>query len=98
MSSSGAGGAGWPPPATGIVDFAQVARAIATELEQNGVPVATGCGVADVVAGRGRIAVHHLRGATRARFAVFCAGTGSDRLAVAAGGLPPPPLLPLPGS
>jgi L-2-hydroxyglutarate oxidase len=85
-------------PATGIVDFAQVARAIATELEQNGVPVATGCGVVDVVAGRGRIAVHHLRGATRARFAVFCAGTGSDRLAVAAGASPDPRIVPFRGA
>jgi (S)-2-hydroxyglutarate dehydrogenase len=85
-------------PATGIVDFAQVARAIATELERNGVPVATGCGVVDVVAGRGRIAVHHLRGATRARFAVFCAGTGSDRLAVVAGASPDPRIVPFRGA
>jgi L-2-hydroxyglutarate oxidase len=85
-------------PATGIVDFAQVAGALAGELEQSGVPVATACGVEEVATGRGRISLEHRRGETRARCAVFCAGLDSDRLAVAAGASPDPRIVPFRGA
>ena len=70
-------------PATGIVDFADVARALAADLDERGVPVVTGCAVEDVASAGRRIALRHVRGETRARFTVFCAGLWSDRLAVA---------------
>src|SRR5215210_2633979 len=52
-------------PATGSADFAQVARAIAGELEGSGVLVATGGGVDHVAAARRRIAVRHQKGEMR---------------------------------
>jgi 2-hydroxyglutarate dehydrogenase len=80
------------------VDFAAVARALAGELGADGVPVALGCPVeAIAVAGR-RIRLRHAQGTTAARFAVFCAGGWSDRLAVRAGADPDPRIVPFRGS
>jgi len=85
-------------PNTGIVDFAQVARALADDVRARGVPVVTGCAVEDV-AGRGRrIALRHALGETRARFSVFCAGARSDRLAIRAGASPDPRIIPFRGA
>jgi 2-hydroxyglutarate dehydrogenase len=84
-------------PATGIVDFAEVARALASELEENGTPVITGCGVEGVESRPGRIGLVH-SGETRARFAVFCAGAAADRLAVAAGASRDPRIVPFRGA
>jgi L-2-hydroxyglutarate oxidase len=81
-------------PATGIVDFAAVARAIAAELGERGVAVITGCGVEGVRPRPGAVALAHARGETRGRFAVFCTGLGSDRLAVGAGAPPDPRIVP----
>jgi 2-hydroxyglutarate dehydrogenase len=92
------GVAGLHSPATGIVDFAEVARALARELEDGGVPVATSCGVTAVSPAGGRVALVHAQGETRARFAVFCAGAASDRLAVMAGASPDPRILAFRGS
>ena len=85
-------------PATGIVDFGDVARALARELVGRGVPVVTGCGIEGVDSGPDRVALRHTQGETRARFAVFCAGAGSDRLAVAAGASPDPRIVPFRGA
>jgi L-2-hydroxyglutarate oxidase len=85
-------------PATGIVDFAAVARSLAKELEEHGVPVVTGCAVTGVEQRPGRTALVHSTGETRARFAVFCAGAGSDRLAVKAGASPDPRIVPFRGA
>jgi L-2-hydroxyglutarate oxidase len=101
-------------PATGIVDFADVARALAGKLEESGTPVVTGCGVKGVESRPGRIGLLHSgggpsgagragggRGAggeTRARFAVFCAGAAADRLAVTAGADPDPRIVPFRGA
>jgi (S)-2-hydroxyglutarate dehydrogenase len=85
-------------PATGIVDFAAVARSIARELEARGVPVVTGCGVHAVEQRPGRLALVHQGGETRARFAVFCAGAWSDRLAVMAGASSDPRIVPFRGA
>jgi (S)-2-hydroxyglutarate dehydrogenase len=84
-------------PATGIVDFSEVARALADDLTSSGTPVVTSWGVDTVEAGGGRIA---LRGPSevRARFAVFCAGVGSDKLAVKAGASPDPRIVPFRGA
>jgi 2-hydroxyglutarate dehydrogenase len=85
-------------PATGIVDFSEVARAIAADLSASGTPVALNHGIRAVEAGSGRIALTHEQGKTRARFAVFCAGIGSDKLAVAAGASPDPRIVPFRGA
>ncbi len=98
-------------PATGIVDFADVARALAQELEESGTPVITGCRVDAVERRPGRVGLVHSRGGqsgpeagraaageTRARFAVFCAGAAADRLAVAAGADPDPRIIPFRGA
>jgi L-2-hydroxyglutarate oxidase len=85
-------------PNTGIVDFAEVARVLARDVEGRGVSVVTGCGVEAVTAGAGRIALRHSHGETRASFVVFCAGARSDRLAVAAGASPDPRIVPFRGA
>jgi (S)-2-hydroxyglutarate dehydrogenase len=85
-------------PETGIVDFAAVARSLGAELASTGTPVVTGCEVAGVDQSGGRIVLRHSQGETRARFAVFCAGLASDRLAVAAGGSPDPRIVPFRGA
>ncbi len=92
------GAAALHSPATGIVDFADVARALARELERDGTPVVTGCGVDGVERQPGRVGLTHSGGETRARFAVFCAGAAADRLAVAAGASPDPRIIPFRGS
>jgi (S)-2-hydroxyglutarate dehydrogenase len=85
-------------PNTGIADFSAVARALARELSERGLRVATGCPVEGVAQADGRIVLRHPRGETRARFAVFCAGAWSDRLAVAAGAEPEPRIVPFRGA
>jgi len=85
-------------PATGIVDFPGVARALAAEFEERGGRVLTGCPVHGVQAAGDRIRLPHADGATSARFAVFCAGLWSDRLAVAAGAPLDPRIVPFRGA
>jgi len=85
-------------PATGIVDFAGVARALAREAGERDVVVQTGCRVDGVSQPRGGVALRHTEGEVRARFAVFCAGLWSDRLAVAAGASPDPRIVPFRGA
>jgi (S)-2-hydroxyglutarate dehydrogenase len=85
-------------PATGIVDFSAVARALARDLEQSGTPVALNHGVEAVESRQGRIGLTHAGGETRARFAVFCAGVGADKLAVAAGAPRDPRIVPFRGA
>ncbi len=91
-------------PATGVVDFGEVARSLAAGLAEEGVRISHGCRVTQVEergsrSGRsGRLLVHHARGSTAARFAVFCAGTSADRLAVLAGAPPEPRIVPFRGA
>jgi (S)-2-hydroxyglutarate dehydrogenase len=85
-------------PATGVVDFSQVARSLAADLAGAGARVATGCGVRGISTASGRIALVHARGETRAGAAVLCAGAWSDRLAVAAGASPDPRIVPFRGA
>jgi L-2-hydroxyglutarate oxidase len=84
-------------PATGIVDFGAVARQLAKDLDEQGVPVHTGCAVKRAVPGDGGLSVVHSRGELRARHALFCAGLWSDRLAIAAGGPAEPRIVPFRG-
>ncbi|HKP22119.1 MAG TPA: L-2-hydroxyglutarate oxidase, partial [Thermoleophilaceae bacterium] len=73
-------------PETGVVDFAQVARAFAADVRAAGGEIELGheATVADV--------------RRRARFAVFCAGHAADRLAVEAGADPDPRIVPFRGA
>jgi len=92
-------------PATGIVDFAAVARALADDVRAGGGEVITGAR-AERVERRtdGRAGAARLRlglvggGEVRARKAVLCAGAWSDRLARAAGADPDPRIVPFRGS
>jgi L-2-hydroxyglutarate oxidase len=90
--------AGLHSPATGIVDFAAVARSYAREALDAGATIATGCGVHGVRAGARSLRLEHARGATEATHALFCAGAWSDRLAVGAGADPDPRIVPFRGA
>jgi 2-hydroxyglutarate dehydrogenase len=79
------GAAALHSPDTGIVDFAAVARSLAARLAADGVPIALGSGLTAIGQHGGRIRLRHATGELAARFAVLCAGAGSDRLAVLAG-------------
>jgi 2-hydroxyglutarate dehydrogenase len=83
---------------TGVVDFAAVARSVAAGLGDDGVTVATDAGVTAIDSRGGRLRLRHARGETWARFAVFCAGAWSDRLAVMAGGPLDPRIVPFRGA
>ncbi len=76
-------------PATGIVDFGAVARALADDAT-----VVTGCAVESARDG----VVAHSQGQTRARAAVFCAGAWADRLARASGAPADPRIVPFRGA
>ena len=92
------GAAALHSPETGIVDFREVARSLSAGLEERGVSVVTDCDVTGVSQRDGRIALSHTQGETRARFAIFCAGLASDRLAVAAGASAEPRIVPFRGA
>jgi (S)-2-hydroxyglutarate dehydrogenase len=84
-------------PETGVVDFAEVARALAAEVEAGGGAIATDAGVRRINPGGGTIRVEHERGTTDAGFVVSCAGAWTDRLAVAAGAPREPRIVPFRG-
>ena len=85
-------------PETGVVDFAEVARALAADLQAQGGVVETGCEVTGIEQRDGRVRLVHSHGETRARFAVFCAGVWADELAVKAGADPDPRIVPFRGA
>ena len=58
----------------------------------------TDCPVSGSSQRHGRVVLNHARGETAARFAVFCAGSASDRLAVASGASPDPRIVPFRGA
>jgi 2-hydroxyglutarate dehydrogenase len=85
-------------PATGIADFAAVARAYAGDVHAAGGVVATDCEVLGVEHAPRSLRLRHSHGATEADHAVFCAGAWADRLAVAAGADPDPRIVPFRGA
>jgi 2-hydroxyglutarate dehydrogenase len=85
-------------PNTGVTDFAAVTRRLAELLRDSGGEVATGVEVRDVVEARDRLRLVHSQGTIGARFALFCAGAWSDRLAVRAGAPPDPRIIPFRGA
>jgi (S)-2-hydroxyglutarate dehydrogenase len=85
-------------PATGIVDFPAVARALAGEVIEHGGRITLGRAVTGVESRTGDVVLHTDEGDLAARHAVFCAGAWSDRLAVAAGASPDPRIVPFRGA
>ena len=85
-------------PATGIVDYRAVARALVRDLEAGGAQVLTDCAVTGISTAGGRLALRQARGETRPRHAIFCAGAWADRLAVAAGADADPRIVPFRGA
>ncbi|HEY8038267.1 MAG TPA: L-2-hydroxyglutarate oxidase [Polyangiaceae bacterium] len=72
-------------PETGIVDYKEVARAYALELERRGAEVRTGARVTGVERRGERVVVTSTAGDVEGRVLVACAGLESDRIARRAG-------------
>jgi L-2-hydroxyglutarate oxidase LhgO len=70
---------------TGIVDYREVARAYARELEARGVAIVTGARATAVLRREASVVVESTAGAVEARVFVGCAGLASDRIARMAG-------------
>jgi (S)-2-hydroxyglutarate dehydrogenase len=85
-------------PQTAVVDFQAIAGAFAADVRGAGGEVVTSCAVHAVEPDARGVRLRHERGESRARFAVFCAGAWSDRLAVAAGGEQDPRIVPFRGA
>jgi (S)-2-hydroxyglutarate dehydrogenase len=85
-------------PATGIVDYGAVARAMERELRAAGVAFALGCTVSALRREHGQTVLSHAGGSYRAAAAIVCAGLWSDRLAVSAGASPDPRIVPFRGA
>jgi (S)-2-hydroxyglutarate dehydrogenase len=85
-------------PATGIVDFPAVARALAGEVIEHGGRITLGRAVTAVDSRPGEVVLQTSDGDLAARHAVFCAGAWSDRLAVAAGSPADPRIVPFRGA
>ncbi|MGZ6696720.1 MAG: L-2-hydroxyglutarate oxidase [Solirubrobacteraceae bacterium] len=85
-------------PATGIVDFSAVAARLADDVLARGGELRLGRAVRGVGDAGGEVVLRHAGGdATVARRALFCAGRGADRLAVAAGAPADPRIVPFRG-
>ena len=85
-------------PATGVVDFAQVAASFAAELERRGGRLVAGCAVRSLSPEGNSIAIEHASGTIRAAAAICCAGAWSDRLAAACGAPAEPRIVPFRGA
>lgn len=85
-------------PATGVVDFGLVARALADDHLAAGHAILTGAEVVGLDAGAGAVAVRHRRGALRAGRVICCAGLWSDRVARLSGGRAEPRIVPFRGA
>jgi L-2-hydroxyglutarate oxidase len=90
--------AGLHSPNTGIVDFAGVARAYATDVREGGGTVSSSCGVEGIEVSGRSMRLTHAQGVTETRHAVFCAGAWADRLAVMAGASADPRIVPFRGA
>jgi (S)-2-hydroxyglutarate dehydrogenase len=85
-------------PATGIVDFRRVVRALAEDVRSAGSDVRTGRKVTGLRADGDGTLVEGGGDEIRARFVVTCAGLYSDRLAVMTGAPASPKIVPFRGS
>jgi (S)-2-hydroxyglutarate dehydrogenase len=85
-------------PATGIVDYGAVARAMERDLRGQGVAFALGTAVTAMRRENGQTVLTHGAGSYWASAAIVCAGLWSDRLAVSAGAPPDPRIVPFRGA
>src|ERR1022692_58582 len=85
-------------PATGIVDYAVVARAIQAELTSKNVDFALDCTIETIRREHGQTILAHAGGHYRAAWSIVCAGLWADRLAVSAGASPDPRIVPFRGA
>jgi (S)-2-hydroxyglutarate dehydrogenase len=85
-------------PATGIIDFSDVARALAGRLRDAGAEVRTGCEVHRLARENRSVRIEHAHGQIQASRTIVCAGAWTDRLAVAAGGPADPRIVPFRGA
>jgi L-2-hydroxyglutarate oxidase len=72
-------------PGAGIVDYAQVARALADQVTDHGHPIQTGAAVRDLHPEADRVTVESTAGPVTARQVVNCAGLYADRIAAMSG-------------
>jgi 2-hydroxyglutarate dehydrogenase len=93
-----AGVAALHSPATGIVDFAAVARALADDVRAAGGTITTGFEVLGAREAGGGLTLAHAGGEMRAASAVFCAGAWADRLATGTGAPADPRIVPFRGA
>ncbi|MGC0418548.1 L-2-hydroxyglutarate oxidase [Embleya sp. AB8] len=82
---------------TGVVDYADVCRALVALLYERGVSLRTGAGVVDLRVHPGEVVVQTRLGELRGRVLVNCAGLYSDRIAALAGDPPPVRIVPFRG-
>ena len=85
-------------PASGIVDYAQVAAALAHELREADATLVLGCDVRSARSAARGLQIAHAQGSTLARNAIFCTGVWADRSARAAGAGREPRILPFRGA
>lgn len=85
-------------PATAIVAFGAVARAMEQELRSQNVTFALGCAISSMRREHGQTVLRHAGGSYRAAWAIGCAGLWSDRLAVRSGAGPDPRIVPFRGA
>jgi len=85
-------------PATGIVDFPGVARALAEDVRARGGEVRLGCEVTSTERRGGETVLRTAGGELAAARVVACAGLWSDRLAVASGASKGPRIVPFRGA
>jgi 2-hydroxyglutarate dehydrogenase len=94
-----AGVAALHSPATGVVDFREVARALADDVRAAGGEVRLGYEVSGVDTRNGGVRLRSRNGdEIEAERAVFCAGPWSDRLALEAGAEADPRIVPFRGA
>ncbi|MDA0181298.1 L-2-hydroxyglutarate oxidase [Solirubrobacter phytolaccae] len=91
------GAAALHSPETGIVDFAAVARVMASELRALGASIHTGVAVRSITRHGSTTVVSTSEGDIPTRRAVACAGLWSDRLAAASSGSDDPRIIPFRG-
>jgi L-2-hydroxyglutarate oxidase LhgO len=84
-------------PSTGIVDYTEVGRAMASELRSQGVEIVLGAPLLGTRPEASGLAVRTPTGTFSARYLVNCAGLYSDRVAVLCGARPPVHILPFRG-
>jgi L-2-hydroxyglutarate oxidase LhgO len=85
-------------PATGIVDFKLVARALAEEVMERGGRILTGQAVRGIASNGGGVRVTTSQGSFSADRLVTCAGLQSDRLAAMTGAPRTPRIVPFRGT